>query len=249
MTTSLADFLISISTKTVDNVIEFGEIKTLLSIDEELPGNWELTLPEKSNLKLYILSGNMENLLNINWRIVQKNNSSLEIFWVLNNSLTTEVSLEIEVFDSCQTILNTLILARDSSNFSLNMKIIHLGKKSVSKQFSKTVLEDNSVIKLTQEIEIAKNTKNNMANLTNKNLILSSQAALSTKPILKIKSKEVECGHEASSLILEENELFYFQTRGFTKKEALHLTKVGFLNEFVSKIDLICFKDKVLASI
>jgi len=73
---------------------------------------------------------------------------------------------------------------------------------------------------------------------TNKNLLLSREARIDTKPQLEIFNDDVKCAHGATVGQLEEEELFYLASRGLHPELARNLLTYGFAEELVEKIKI-----------
>jgi Fe-S cluster assembly scaffold protein SufB len=72
--------------------------------------------------------------------------------------------------------------------------------------------------------------RTNAAQLS-RNLLLSNQARIDTKPELEIVADDVRCAHGATVTRLQQNELFYLQSRGISAAVAAGLLKRGFCQE------------------
>jgi Fe-S cluster assembly protein SufD len=73
---------------------------------------------------------------------------------------------------------------------------------------------------------------------TNKNLILSPDASIDTKPQLEIFNNDVKCSHGSTIGRLEENALFYLRTRGLEEAEARRLLTYAFASELVNRVSV-----------
>jgi Fe-S cluster assembly protein SufD len=76
------------------------------------------------------------------------------------------------------------------------------------------------------------------AQQTNKNLLLSTDARVDTKPQLEIFADDVKCAHGATVGQLDEEELFYLKSRGLHDELARNLLTYGFAEELVEKIKI-----------
>jgi Fe-S cluster assembly protein SufD len=74
------------------------------------------------------------------------------------------------------------------------------------------------------------------AEQSNKNLLLSTDARIDTKPQLEIYNDDVKCAHGATVGQLDEEELFYLRSRGLHTDLARNLLTYGFAEEIVEKI-------------
>jgi Fe-S cluster assembly protein SufD len=76
------------------------------------------------------------------------------------------------------------------------------------------------------------------AHQLNKNLLLSPDAHVDTKPQLEILADDVKCSHGATVGQLEDEELFYLAARGISPERARALLTYGFAEDIISKIKL-----------
>ncbi|HZU76901.1 MAG TPA: SufD family Fe-S cluster assembly protein, partial [Dehalococcoidia bacterium] len=75
------------------------------------------------------------------------------------------------------------------------------------------------------------------ANQENRNLLLSSEARADSDPVLEILTSEVtRCSHGASVGPIDEEPLFYLQSRGIPRPEAEKMLVTGFLHEVTGRI-------------
>ncbi|OGT91163.1 MAG: hypothetical protein A2298_04940 [Gammaproteobacteria bacterium RIFOXYB2_FULL_38_6] len=72
----------------------------------------------------------------------------------------------------------------------------------------------------------------------NKNLLLSDEAEIDTKPELEIYADDVQCSHGATIGQLDETALFYLQSRGIELLEAQNLLKQAFVFEIIDRMPL-----------
>jgi hypothetical protein len=80
-------------------------------------------------------------------------------------------------------------------------------------------------------IHIHAGASGSVAELSNRNLALSKQCALNTKPELEIYNDDVRCAHGATVGQLDEDALFYLRARGVSEVQARRLLTAGFLRE------------------
>jgi Fe-S cluster assembly protein SufD len=72
----------------------------------------------------------------------------------------------------------------------------------------------------------------------NNNLLLGSKSFAFSKPNLEIFADDVKASHGATVSNLSEEELFYFQARGISKKVASETLAKGFLDEIIKDASL-----------
>jgi Fe-S cluster assembly protein SufD len=74
------------------------------------------------------------------------------------------------------------------------------------------------------------------ASQTNRNLLLSEEALVNTKPQLEIFADDVKCAHGAAVGKLDEDALFYLRSRGLDREAARSLLTYAFASEMVNLI-------------
>jgi len=73
---------------------------------------------------------------------------------------------------------------------------------------------------------------------TVRNIVLSEEAKAASIPNLEIQANDVRCGHAASDGPVEEDTLFYLESRGIPRAEAERLIVFGFFQEVLDKVTL-----------
>jgi Fe-S cluster assembly protein SufD len=76
------------------------------------------------------------------------------------------------------------------------------------------------------------------ASQINRNLLLSDQARVDTKPQLEIVADNVKCAHGATVSQLQADEIFYLQSRGISAPAAQRLLIYGFAMEILERIEV-----------
>jgi Fe-S cluster assembly protein SufD len=73
---------------------------------------------------------------------------------------------------------------------------------------------------------------------SNRNVLLSDDASIFTKPQLEIWADDVKCSHGATTGQIDEEALFYLQSRGISKDTAKALLMIAFASEVVQEIKI-----------
>jgi Fe-S cluster assembly protein SufD len=74
------------------------------------------------------------------------------------------------------------------------------------------------------------------AKQTNKNLLLSENATVDTKPQLEIYADDVKCTHGATVGQLNDESIFYLRSRGIGEETARHMLIHAFAGEIIERI-------------
>lgn len=83
----------------------------------------------------------------------------------------------------------------------------------------------------------------------NRNLLLSSRARIDTKPQLEITADNVKCSHGATVSQLEDDEIFYLQSRGINASDARNLLVNAFAAEIINQLPIDSLRESLNASI
>jgi Fe-S cluster assembly protein SufD len=98
----------------------------------------------------------------------------------------------------------------------------HLVPHCSSEQDYKGVLKGRSRAVFNGKVVVAKGAQHTQARQQNKNLLLSTDAEIDTKPQLEIFADDVQCTHGATVGQLDEEALFYLASRGLDRLVGAH---------------------------
>lgn len=142
-----------------------------------------------------------------------------------------------------------LYMLGGSQHHDTHSIIDHTVPNCVSHQNYKGVLNDKSRAVFNGKVFVRENAHGTDAQQSNKNLLLSNDARVDTKPQLEIFNDDVKCSHGATVGQLEEEELFYLLTRGLPETLARNLLTYGFAEEVINKIDIESIKTELDAAV
>lgn len=149
--------------------------------------------------------------------------------------INTERSKEdIRVFlnkENASVKVSGLILSSKKDESDIFCKIIHKGRLTKSDQNWRLISAENSKTSINGKICVNRNAKASDANFYSKSLLLDKKATSFSKPELEILEDEVKCKHGASFGELDSDSLFYLQSRGIKKEEAIILLIDAFIKE------------------
>jgi Fe-S cluster assembly protein SufD len=116
--------------------------------------------------------------------------------------------------------------------------IDHRQPRCTSHQLYKGILDGKSHAVFNGKVFVRHDAQQTDAQQTNKNLLLSNDARVDTKPQLEIFADDVKCAHGAAIGQLQEDELFYLESRGINPKLARNLLTYGFAKEVIERIGI-----------
>jgi Fe-S cluster assembly protein SufD len=114
--------------------------------------------------------------------------------------------------------------------------IRHAAPHCSSREVYKGVLDGRSRAVFSGKVLVEKGADGTDAQQQNRNLMLSDNAHVDTKPQLEIFADDVKCSHGAAIGQLDEDQLFYLETRGIADEAARRLLIYGFASDVVNKI-------------
>lgn len=119
----------------------------------------------------------------------------------------------------------------------------HLAPCTFSHQLVKGVVGGDARGVFQGKIHIAKDAVKTEGFQLHKALLLSDTAEIDVKPELEIFADDVKCSHGAASGELDENALFYMQSRGIGLEEAKQILIDAYLDDVISKISFEAIRD------
>jgi Fe-S cluster assembly protein SufD len=131
-----------------------------------------------------------------------------------------------------------LYLVTDDQHADTHSVIDHRQPNCTSHQLYKGILDGKSRAVFNGKVFVRHNAQKTDAMQTNKNLLLSNDARVDTKPQLEILADDVKCAHGAAVGQIDEEELFYLETRGIHPDLGRNLLTYGFAEEVIAKIKL-----------
>lgn len=133
---------------------------------------------------------------------------------------------------------NVLQLGEQSQHLSTLVNMHHNAPSSKSNQLIKQIIADHSQGTIDATVNVSSEGTGTVAHQLCRSLLLSEEAKarVHVKPQLEIYIDDLEASHGASVGQLDEGQLFYLMSRGFSEAEASELLKGAFIREVVEKI-------------
>lgn len=132
--------------------------------------------------------------------------------------------------------LQGVYLPRGRQVVDYHTNIQHRVPHCTSNEVFRGIVGDRAKAVFNGRIHIFEQAQKTLAQLSNKNLLTSNKAEVDTKPELEIYADDVKCAHGATVAQLDETSLYYLQTRGIGKEQALVMMSFGFINELIQAI-------------
>ena len=125
----------------------------------------------------------------------------------------------------------------------------HLKPHTTSDLLFKGVLRDRARSVFAGLIRVEPGAQRTDAYQANRNLLLSDHARVDSMPKLEIGANDVRCTHGATMGQVDQDQLFYLQSRGLERPVAERMIVDGFLDEIIQRIPLAEVRDRLAAAI
>ena len=118
-----------------------------------------------------------------------------------------------------------------------------------AQQLHKCIVDDRARAVFNGKIFVPKPAQRTNASQLSRNLLLSSKARVDTKPQLEIVADDVKCAHGATVSQLDDDEVFYLQSRGLDRTAACDLLVEGFAAEIIHQVPLASLHQQLMDAV
>lgn len=151
---------------------------------------------------------------------------------LIRNNLNMVMSAEY-----CEANLFGLYLGDQQTHIDNHTVVDNRQPNCLSNELYKGVLNESATGVFNGKIFVRQIAQKTNAYQSNRNILLSENASVNTKPQLEIFADDVKCSHGCTVGRLDEDALFYMRSRGIEEKTATSLLLHGFALDVLEKID------------
>jgi len=170
-------------------------------------------------------------------RVWQECNSSFDGFSFMAGAALTRNDLNVVLDgEGASTVINALYSLSHDQHVDNHTSVDHRVPNCTSSQLYKGILNDASRAVFNGKVFVRSVAQQTNSYQLNKNLLLGKNCRVDTKPQLEIFADDVKCTHGATIGQLDEDELFYLQTRGIFKATAAKILAHGFVDDVLNMI-------------
>lgn len=159
----------------------------------------------------------------------------------------SDIHADLDHASECE--LNGLYLGVKRQHLDNHTRINHLKPYAISRELYKGVLDDRARGVFQGRVIVAVDAQKTDSQMNNRNLLLSDDAEVDTKPQLEIYADDVKCGHGMTVGQLDEKSVFYLQSRCVDEETARNMLTFAFANEMVDKVKIKSLHDRVLEQV
>ena len=138
--------------------------------------------------------------------------------------------------DGCETDLSGLYITSGSQHMDSFINIDHAQPNSTSRLYYKGILSGRSRAVFGGTVFVREGADKTDSLQSDKNLLLSPNAEVDSKPALFIWADDVKCGHGATAGNVDEDTVFYMRSRGVDLETASRLLIYGFASEIIDTV-------------
>ena len=158
-----------------------------------------------------------------------------------------EVHVELDYASECK--LDGLFSATGQQHVDNHTRLNHMRPKGFSRETYKGILDRRAKGVFQGRIVVAEDAQKTDSAMSNRNLLLSADAEIDTKPQLEIYADDVKCAHGVTVGELDEDAIFFLQARGIDPVTAKNILTFAFANEMVERISIPCLRSLVQAQL
>ena len=199
----------------------------------------EINVAQNAVCEQFIVQSLSEESFYFNNQVVnQARDSTFKTHYVNLGSVLARQKNTVSFYgENCEAYQSSVALASGNQVVDSRTHTNHNVPHCESYQLHKFVLNDNARGVFNGMIYVAQDAQKTDGNMDNRNLLLSDNAKMDSKPQLEIFADDVLCSHGCTSGQINEKELFYCQARGIRKADAMALITRAFVLEPLDSIE------------
>ena len=207
----------------------------------------EIFAGKNSSFDLYDLeeSGERTHRVSSLWiRQEEYSNVLVNGITLVNGHTRNDYSIDV-VGENAETHLYGMAIAGNEQHIDNYTEIKHNVGHCSSNELFKYILEDKSRGAFCGRIKVEPNAPRIEAYQGNRNICMSPEAKMYSKPQLEIYTDDVKCSHGSTIGQLDQDAIFYMQARGISKNEARMLLMQAFMADVISTVRMDSLKDRL----
>ena len=198
----------------------------------------ELVAGDHTVLSHYMIEREHEEAFNISTLRIQQGRSANVVSHsvLLGGALVRNNVHPVLAGEGGECLINGLFIGNGHQHLDNYMLVEHASPRCGSRQFYNGILDGHAHGVFHGRIIVHKDAQKTDAKQTNRNLLLSDDAQIDTKPQLEIYADDVKCTHGATIGQIEGDALFYLRSRGIDEVSARKLLLFAFASECLDRM-------------
>lgn len=205
----------------------------------------EVYVAEEANVHYYKVQNETDQSYNIGTTAVyQEGRSVFTANTVTANGGFVRNNLNIKIDgEYAEANMFGLYIPNGKQHVDNHTAVDHAKPNSNSNELYKGILKDKSTGVFNGKIYVRQDAQKTNAFQSCKNVLISNDATMNTKPQLEIWADDVKCSHGTTTGQLNDDALFYMQARGISKDSARALLMLAFAQEVIDKMEIPAIKE------
>jgi Fe-S cluster assembly protein SufD len=237
------------------NFIELGENSEATIIEHQVNASGkvfsnflsEKLVRENARLTAYTVQDEGSNGYSVNTNQVKLERSAnySNTTVILSGQLVRNNHNIVIAGEGAEAHLNGLFVTGGSQLVDNHTLMDHQVPHCQSNELYKGIINDKSTGVFNGKIYVRKDAQKTNAYQSSKNILLSDDATINTKPELEIYADDVKCSHGTSTGKIDESAMFYLNARGISSDNAKVMLLNAFAEEIIDRIDIDSVKELV----
>ena len=178
------------------------------------------------------------------FRMIGKSNMHAVTISLNGDIVRNNLNIAMEA-EHCEAHLYGLYFLKGNTHIDNHTVVDNVKPHSLSNQLYKGIIDDHATAVFNGKIFVQPQAQKTNAYQSNKNILLSDTATVNTKPQLEIFADDVKCSHGCTVGRLDEEGMFYLQSRGISEKIARSLLVHAFAIDILEHIKLVPLRDYI----
>ena len=231
------------------SVTFINEIKSINDNHEDgfYTGVTEILVEKDANLTFIELQDLSENVWNFTHeRAKVLSNGNINWFYGALGSRLSKNFIDVDLVEKgASTQMSGIYFTDNSQHIDLDTQQNHLAPYTKSNLMYKGVLQNEGVAIWQGMIFVGSGAQKTDGYQANRNLILNRNARIESIPGLEILADDVRCTHGATVGKVDEDQIFYLESRGIPENEAVKMIVSGFFEPLLEKIPIDGIRNQV----
>lgn len=211
----------------------------------------EIKVEEQADIKYFKIENDQDESLHVaNTFVTQLKDSKFTANTIALNGQMIRNNLNIQLeAEGCEAYMNGLYLLNGKSHVDNHTVVDHKKPNAYSNELYKGIMDDKSTGVFNGKIFVRQDAQKTNAFQSNKNILLTNDATVNTKPQLEIWADDVKCSHGCTTGQIDKDALFYLQARGIKKDKAMAILLHAFASDVLENFENKAIQDYVEAII
>lgn len=198
----------------------------------------EGSVAENAELNFYSIQNDKGNRYQFNLtQFYQANYSRVNTFTVTMDGKLMRNNLQLILDgEGIESHMYGLYLIGSDTLADNHTVVDHRKPNSFSNEFYKGIMDESSKGVFNGKIYVRPQAQKTNAFQSNRNILLTDKATVNTKPQLEIWADDVKCSHGCTTGQIDEEALFYLQSRGISKESARAMMLYAFAGEILDNV-------------